>query len=488
MAKLHYIGNSDYLTNYTCNSNVDEFIKWFEAQPAVQFDTETTVTKSIVDRELRVMQFGNLLGDETFVIQKSYLSSVDFDRIKNKLADPNVLKICHNVSFEYQIMLKNGVVMENVWDTMIMEQLLYAGHDYDLRFYALAEVLKRRYYVDVSKAMQTEFGDDIMTDEKLVYAATDVVYLGKIYQDQRRELIDEDLIQLAEGEFNENEIALAFADIEYNGMGFDPVKWRDNIAKAEPIVEKAKKDLATELMKEPYYSKCLELQVNCKVTDSSGKSRQVQSPAILGEDLLAVNWNSGAQLKTILQYVFPDLEKGSILELKKYLQANDPYAPKVSASGKPLSPASKEFSAYVNDYSTNVGKFSILKLAINKDTKNLEKALVTNFRDELIKSKFLFEKDSIMINWNSQPTKLEIFQWFDSKIESTDADVVKDHAHMPFFKAYEQYSFANSLLTKYGEKFIQEQVDPDGRVRTRFNTVLSTGRVSSSSPKLYWAA
>ena len=91
----------------------------------------------------------------------------------------------------------------------------------------------RRYQIDVSKEQQSEFGDDIITDEKLIYAATDVVHLGRLYEDQRNDLIKEDLIQLGDGividskiegigkiRVSENEALLSFADMEYYGMGF----------------------------------------------------------------------------------------------------------------------------------------------------------------------------------------------------------------------------------------------------------------------------
>ena len=97
-------------------------------------------------------------------------------------------------------------------------------------------------------------------------------------------------------------------------------------------------------------------------------------------------------------------------------------------------------------------------------------------------------KDTVTINWNSNNTKLEVFKWFNPKVENTDAATVEDNIHLPFFQAYKKYNNANSLLTKFGEKFITEHVDSDGRVRTRYDTILSTGRVSSSSPKICWAA
>ena len=125
---------------------------------------------------------------------------------------------------------------------------------------------------------------------------------------------------------------------------------------------------------------------------------------------------------------------------------------------------------------------------LNKDIHSLEQALISNFRQELIDRKFLLPKDTVTVNWNSNDAKLSIFKWFNPNVENTDADTVENNIHLPFFQAYKKYNNANSLLTKYGESFIEKHVDIDGRVRTRYNTVLSTGRVSSSSPKHYWAA
>lgn len=488
MAKLNYIGRTDHLVNFSCNSSVEELQDWFNKQKIVQFDTETNVTDSIVSRHLKVLQFGSLDGSEVFVIQWSFLTDDQKELVLKLLTKNEVLKIIHNASFDYQMILKSGVVMENVWDTMVMEQCLYAGHDFDLRFFSLAAVLLRRYYIDVSKENQGEFGDDIINDEKLVYAATDVVHLGRLYEDQRRELINEDLIQLGEGEYTENEALLAFADMEYYGMGFDPVKWRDNIALAEPIVEDATNKLTAILTQEPYLSLGKELNINAKLISPSGRERTVEMPAILPEDFVTVNWNSSPQALEVLQLIpiFKDLEKASVLELKKFLQERDPKAPKVNDKGKPIGVTSKAFTEYVNDMSPDW--FVFIKLLINKDYNHLEEAFKMNFRDKLIEHKYLIPKGSVMINWNSNLAKLAVFRWFNSEVENTDADTVDNNIDMPFFQAYKQYNNANSLLTKYGEKFIEKHVDIDGRVRTRYNTVLSTGRVSSSQPKLHWAA
>ncbi|WP_428743109.1 DNA polymerase [Tenacibaculum sp.] len=497
MAKLNYIGRNDYLINYTCNSSVEELCEWFNNQKIVQFDTETNVTKSIVDRELRVVQFGSELGDVVFVIQWSFLSEKDKSKVLQLLANDKILKIIHNASFDYQVILKEGIVMNNVWDTMVMEQILYAGHDMDLRFFALAVILQRRYYIDISKEQQSEFGDDIINDEKLIYAATDVVHLGRLRLDQRKELIAEDLIQLAEpgnpyevdGKImpavTENEVVLAFADIEYNGMGFDPEKWRENIAKAEPIVKEAVKDLSTILLEEPYRSMCRKLDVKIKIADpddpyNTQKKRTFETKALVEEDQFTINWNSGAQALKLLKWIFPDLEGASALALKTYLQNNDGSAPKTDEKGKAISPASKKFAPYIEDIKPD--KFSVIKALILKKYNVVEQVFLANFRDRLVDEGYYIPAGEISINWNSHDTKLSIFRWFVPSAETTNAEFVESNIHLPFFQAFQQYQFANSLVTKYGERFIAENVDSDGRVRTRFNIILSTGRVSSSSP------
>lgn len=48
---------------------------------------------------------------------------------------------------------------------------------------------------------------------------------------------------------------------------------------------------------------------------------------------------------------------------------------------------------------------------------------------------------------------------------------------------FENFKSSLKLLSSYGNKFF-ELVDMDGKVRTRFNQILTTGRVSSSKPNM----
>jgi ribonuclease D len=46
----------------------------------------------------------------------------------------------------------------------------------------LASLVLHRFGVDLSKASQTSFTGEMMTPEQLLYADTDVLYLGKLLE------------------------------------------------------------------------------------------------------------------------------------------------------------------------------------------------------------------------------------------------------------------------------------------------------------------
>jgi len=176
VATLNYIGSTAN-TTYECNGTVLQLINWLNRCDIYQLDVETNVVDNLVERELRVLQFGNLAGDDLWVVQWSHLSKTEQDHLIHAMNDRRQVKLVHNGAFEYTMMRKHGVILENIWDTFVQEKYLYAGHPYDDSYFSLAETLMRRYEIDMSKAMQTQFGDDILTNDKIIYAATDVLHL-----------------------------------------------------------------------------------------------------------------------------------------------------------------------------------------------------------------------------------------------------------------------------------------------------------------------
>lgn len=64
-------------------------------------------------------------------------------------------------------------------------------------------------------------------------------------------------------------------------------------------------------------------------------------------------------------------------------------------------------------------------------------------------------------------------------------DLVRLTDLYPIAKLFLDYKKAHSAVTKFGTKWIEKYVDTDmARVRTRYNQILNTGRISSTKPNL----
>ena len=89
------------------------------------------------------------------------------------------------------------------------------------------------------------------------------------------------------------------------------------------------------------------------------------------------------------------------------------------------------------------------------------------------------------INYNS-PTQLLplLCKITGQELESTNENYIKYIDH-PVITALIEYRKATKLLTTYGQKFIDENVQADGRIHTQFNQLgANTGRFSSKNPNL----
>jgi DNA polymerase-1 len=118
-------------------------------------------------------------------------------------------------------------------------------------------------------------------------------------------------------------------------------------------------------------------------------------------------------------------------------------------------------------------------------------------------------KQDVHMNWGSPKQVGELFKSLGLPVEKLDfdkMDEVKDVYGLnleifkisigkeelarladtyPIAKLFLDYKKAYSAVTKYGLEWVKKYVDREmGRVRTRFNQVLNTGRISSSSPNV----
>ena len=422
-------------------STFEDFVDWEKNLLLWQLDCETQVCNSIVERSLKLIQFGDVDGTTQWVIDPRTLTKNQAQQLLGILNNTLKLKLIHNASFEYQCIKKYGICLENVYDTMLVEKILWCGYSTLPGFYSLKEVTARYLYKDRNKELQTSFDCEVFTPEQIQYAADDVIDMGHIMRLQKTQL------KLANLEYVaalENEAVLGLAEIEYHGMRLDTDKWRENVSLAEPIIIEANRQLEEFVRSEEFKDKCIELGF---LTD---------------KESLTINWNSPSDKKKVLELLYPHLNGATKAVVLKHIKSQ--------LKNQPLSLPDKieleELQAYVD-----------------KDYDRVSQRLYINHRDWLVEHNLIEEADKVLINWQSPPQRLKVFKIVEPHLKSTDKQELADCDH-PIIEAYQEYINSTKLKTSFGEAFIEKHVDSDGRVRTRFNQILNTGRVSSSSPNL----
>lgn len=448
---LIYVTTTDMIkvvAQQLCNADFEEFWQWQLQQSRFMVDTETTVTDQWSTRELRLLQFGN--GVDEWLLQWSYLNYEQRDRVGTILIDDRV-KVLHNAYFDCIVLRFAGYVLRSVLCTMIGEMVLNCGKlnngdddaddEEDVEsaehgFYSLVGVLDRRLNLRLSKAEQTSFGDDILTESKIRYAAEDVRHLFKVLELQRLDLHLTDL---------EYTMALdcaalpGLAEMTYYGMPLSQEKWRANIDLAYPVVQQS----------------LAELEQRCHA-DRNLMAKLEDMGRYSLEDKVTLNMKSHTQMKQVLQVLFPDLDGTAKAYIRGYMKRTDIEDPE---------------------------KRYVLQTYEAGSTDELMDYMIRYHKQYLIDNDMLTPARQITINWNSRDQVLDLFHVLDKKLPSLNKQSMAKFAH-PIGLDLKEYKDSMKLLTTYGEKFIEQHVEPDGCVRTTFNAIVSTGRLSSRKPNM----
>ena len=240
---IYYVSNSQELFNLPniTKISVEESIKLITAWKVVQFDTETTGLDCRLDK-LVLIQFGNKKAGIQIVIDATTIDILLYkDLLENKLL------IGQNLKFDLQWLYNFKIIPLKVYDTMIVEQLLYLGFDFMNKKAAeylpvgLAAILKRRLNIDMDKSVRHTFiNDSTITDTKIIYAAKDVEYLEDIEISQLKELNEKGSIKAAQLECN---FVPVIAYMEWCGIKLDTNKWKLKMQKDLRNYQEASKAL-----------------------------------------------------------------------------------------------------------------------------------------------------------------------------------------------------------------------------------------------------
>jgi len=151
-------------------------------------------------------------------------SDFNIELFKPILQDRNILKIIQNAVYDMKMIKCNhGFYVENIYDTMLAEQLLHLGLygiGQTFKMSGLQSLLKRRLNLDMEKESRTTFTDYHQTFKpfQLEYAANDVVALRLIRDFQMMEIEQHGLEDAARLEF---EFTKPMCEMELNGVIFD---------------------------------------------------------------------------------------------------------------------------------------------------------------------------------------------------------------------------------------------------------------------------
>lgn len=173
----------------------------------VQFDTETMGLDPHT-KELLTVQLGN--KENQVVFDWTTLGVLEKKILKDYFESDRVF-LGWNLMFDLGFLYVNDIWPKHIWDGMIAEKLIFLGfppvlsvelynelqlpdytpaYDKDgiLRYYELSYSLKaaaeRRCKINIDKTVRGKIIDEGLTEEVIVYAAGDVMWLEDIKEEQ----------------------------------------------------------------------------------------------------------------------------------------------------------------------------------------------------------------------------------------------------------------------------------------------------------------
>lgn len=233
--------NFEYITE---QGRASEVAKELTGRPLISIDVEAT---GLDPHTLKLLLLQ--IGTE----EKAYVfsASLDFESLKPILEDSKTLKILQNGKFDYAALkMTKGIILANIYDTMIAERILTTGIK---RENSLGAIAKKYLDVVLDKDYESYNWEEVgrtgrVTQKHLKYAALDVLVLFPIFRRQFAVIKKEDLINVSKLEFK---LIPVVADMELKGSKIDIRKWKENTE-----MLKAKRDeIAARIQVElkPYY-------------------------------------------------------------------------------------------------------------------------------------------------------------------------------------------------------------------------------------------
>ena len=220
--------------------SVEESLNIINTWKYIQFDTETS-GRDVHIGKLLLAQFGSIDKLIQIVVD---CTTIDIKLYKYQLENKYI--IGQNLKFDIQWLYNYSIIPRKVYDTMIVEQLLYLGYPPKYKdpingiSYSLQDIAKRRCNKYIDKTIRGQINKRGIDIDVIQYAAGDVVELYDIMTSQLQECKIKNCILAAKLECD---FVPVIAYMEWCGIHLDEEKWKNKMAIDRKNLENAISDL-----------------------------------------------------------------------------------------------------------------------------------------------------------------------------------------------------------------------------------------------------
>ena len=226
--------------------SVEESLQLMDGCKVLQYDSETTGRDARICNILCI-QFGNKEKDFQIVVD---CTTIDITIYKDILE--NTLLIGQNLKFDLQFLYNHGIVPRMVYDTMIVEQLLYLGYPAGIISFSLAAIAQRRLGIDIDKSIRGQIIWRGLDTQVIIYAANDVKWLEDIMWSQVADCKKKDCLK---GAKLECDFVPVISYLEWCGIKLDEKKWKAKMVKDKESLIDAENKLNKFVTSNPLLSK-----------------------------------------------------------------------------------------------------------------------------------------------------------------------------------------------------------------------------------------
>lgn len=389
--------------------SVEESLELLKECDILQADSETNGKDPHIC-DLLCFQLGNKRKDFQIVID---CTTIDITKYKEVLE--NTLLVFQNGKFDLQFLYNYNIIPRNVYDTMIVEQLLYLGYPKGVISFSLQSIAKRRLNLDVDKTIRGEIIWRGLDDSVIKYAAHDVEILEDIMQSQVLECKQKKCLVGAKLECN---CVPAMAYLEWCGIKLDEKKWSEKMTKDKEALIKATEALNKYACTNPKLSKFTKIELQGSLFDGfdtdpkcivkwSSSKQVVEVAKVLGFDTTVQDKKTGEDKDSVIEKHLSNQKGIDDTFLKLYFNYQE-QAKVVSSFGQghlnDINPNTGRIHTVYRQIGTTSGRMSCGSQQPNTDLAKLKKippkeCTYPNMQqlphDELTRSCFIAEKGNL---------------------------------------------------------------------------------------------